>query len=62
MRFQNGGLPPSISRRNFCAAALGSIAGLAVPKFVAGQDKLDFDVAAFERPRVLSAAKKYLSH
>lgn len=62
MRFQNGGFPPSISRRNFCAAALGSIAGLAVPKFVAGQDKLDFDVAAFERPRVLSAAKKYLSH
>ncbi len=61
MRFQNGHMPVPISRRSFCAATLATIAGLSVPKRLISQDKLGLDLAAFERPRVLSAAKKYLS-
>src|SRR6185437_4033578 len=61
MQFQNGSASGSISRRSFCATGIATMASLAAPKFLAAEDALNFDLAAFERPRVLSAARKYLS-
>jgi hypothetical protein len=57
-------LKSGISRRNFCYGALTGAAGLAVPKFLSAisdqRVRLDFDLAAFERPAVLAAAKQYI--
>ena len=61
MRFQDGNASGPISRRSFCEAALATAATVAAAKFLTAADALNFDLAAFERPRVLSAAKKYLS-
>lgn len=61
MRFQNGSFSGLISRRRFCAAALATTASLAAPRFLTAEGKLDFDLAAFERARVLGAARKYLN-
>jgi hypothetical protein len=61
MRFQDENAPSPISRRRFCATALATAATLAATRFLSAKDALGFDLAAFERPRVLSAAKKYLT-
>lgn len=61
MRLHNATAARPISRRRFCTATMATIASLVVPKFLISEDKLDFDLAAFERPRVLSTAKKYLT-
>ena len=61
MRLQNGNRSNTISRRAFCAGTLATIGSLAAPRFLNSEEALDFDLAAFERPRVLNAAKKYLS-
>ncbi|MFL6438933.1 MAG: alginate lyase family protein [Terriglobales bacterium] len=53
----------SISRRSFCQRALVSVAGVAAAKFLSAGDKNaapSFDLAKFERPRVLAQAKQYL--
>ena len=60
MRFQDGNSSGRISRRSFCAGALATAATVAAAKFLAAADALDFDLAAFGRPRVLSTAKKFL--
>lgn len=60
MRFQNAGSSGSISRRTFCTGGLAAVASLAVPKLLALEAKFDFDLGAFERSRLLHAAKKYL--
>ncbi|HKR30610.1 MAG TPA: alginate lyase family protein [Terriglobales bacterium] len=61
MRFQDGNASGPISRRSFCAATLATAATVAAAKFLTAADAHDFDLAAFERPHVLAAAKKYLS-
>jgi hypothetical protein len=53
----------SISRRSFCQSALVSAAGVAAAKFLWAADEnaaTGFDLASFERPRVLAEAKQYL--
>ena len=61
MRFQDGNTRRPVSRRRFCATALATAATVAAAKLLSAEEALDFDLAAFERPRVLNAAKKYLS-
>src|SRR5579864_98925 len=54
----------SISRRSFCRGAIASAASLAVSEFLFGADRNSdsrLDLAKFERPRVLAAAKQYLN-
>jgi hypothetical protein len=52
----------SISRRSFCRRALVGAAGVAAARIAsaAGESATGFDLAAFERRRVLAEAKQYL--
>jgi hypothetical protein len=52
----------SISRRSFCRSALVGAAGVAAAKFAIASEEgaSGFDLAEFERPRVLVEAKQYL--
>jgi hypothetical protein len=52
----------SISRRSFCRSALVSAAGVAAARIASAADErpTGFDLAVFERPRVLAEAKRYL--
>lgn len=54
---------PTVTRRRFCRSALSAATGLAVAKLLSATDSAndaDLDLASFERPRVLAAAKQYL--